>query len=693
MARTKLHISTVLMAVLLASLVGFSSMMCLADAFSMQCSMGKLAAVCGAASVAAACMMLSRKSWILSLAALFLWAAWIFWKREPMEASLMAAVYAVSREYAACYSGVTVWGQAGDCLPVLSALAMPFCWLTGWTVCKEGSTLFLLLLCAPVWILCLIIVELAPVFWLILLTFSLLVLLLSHSVRERNANEGSRLAWWLLLPAVILVGAVTIIWPPADYERAEWSQAMQTVAESGFQKETLQELGQSAVAAIAVGTRQLEQVDLSRVGPKRLTGTPVLECLWPESRFYLRGNSLGYYGDNGWAALDHEAYAEQDFAGEPLLSVGTLQPYVNLQIRTKTVQTVLYTTYYPGAVPGNVEFVDDAYIKNLGRVQEYQVFCSPGEAYGGHVPNGYDNYVNENYTQVPDELRAGLEEFLAQKGWNGTRDPELLADMVRGSGVYDLNTPRLPAGEEFVLYFLQESNRGYCVHFATAATMLLRTAGIPARYVTGYSVTGNGTDWVTVTEDDAHAWVEYYVNGVGWLPLDPTPAADDTQSTPGTVVPEQPQQDQQQNQPQNPQPDPEPDSVEPDVPAEQEKPAQKMPQKGENGLWWLVLPAFCLFVQVRRWLIVRGRNRRCTRGRPNQQALALWRWLWALGKRCGVLPEEELFRLAEKARFSQHTLTEEELGLLRQAVELRITQLKQQSAMRRFWLRYGLVLY
>lgn len=692
MARTKLHISTVLMAVLLASLVSFSSMMCLAAAFSMQCGMGKLAIVCGAASILAACMMLSRKSWLLSLAALALWLGWMIWKREPVEASLMAMLNAVSREYAACYSGLAVLGQAGDCLLILSALAMPFCWLTAWTVCKEGSTLFLLLLCAPVLILCLIIVELAPVFWLILLTFSLLILLLSHSVRERNANEGGRLAWWILLPAVILVGAVTIIWPPADYERAEWSQAMQQVAESGFQKETLQELGQTAVSAISMGTRQLEQVDLSRVGPKRLTGTPVLECLWTEPRFYLRGNSLGRYENNGWSALDHETYAKQGFEGLPLLSVGTLRPYSNLQIRTKTVQTVVYTTYYPGALPGNVEFVDDAYIKNLGRMQEYQVFCSPGEADSGHVPDGYNDYVNEYYTQVPEEIRTGLEAFLAQKGWDGTKDPELLADMVRGSGVYDLNTPRLPAGEEFVLYFLQESNRGYCVHFATVATMLLRTAGIPARYVTGYSVTGNGTEWVTVTEDDAHAWVEYYVNGMGWLPLDPTPAADNTQSAPGTVDAEQ----QMLNPAQNNRPEPEPDTPEPEKPEPQqpETPVQQEIKQGNGGSWWLLLiPAVCLSVPVRRWLILRGRKRRCSNGRPNRQALGLWRWLWALGKQCGSPPEEELFCLAEKARFSQHTLTEEELGLLRQAVELRITQLKQQTTLRRFWLRYGLVLY
>ena len=107
-----------------------------------------------------------RTNALLSLAALALWMGWMFWKRELLEPSMMALLYAVSREYAVCFPNIAVLGQAGDCLPILSVLAMPFCWLTAWTVCREGSALFLLLLCAPVLILCLIIVELAPVFWL-----------------------------------------------------------------------------------------------------------------------------------------------------------------------------------------------------------------------------------------------------------------------------------------------------------------------------------------------------------------------------------------------------------------------------------------------------------------------------------------------------------------------------------------------
>ncbi|WP_379127616.1 DUF4129 domain-containing transglutaminase family protein [Paenibacillus sp. sgz500958] len=93
---------------------------------------------------------------------------------------------------------------------------------------------------------------------------------------------------------------------------------------------------------------------------------------------------------------------------------------------------------------------------------------------------------------------------------------------------YTLDTKVPPAGADFTDDFLFEVTKGYCVHFATAMTVLLRSADIPARYVKGY---GPGTLEVgsvppryTVTQGDAHAWVEVYFPGAGWVPFDPTPA-------------------------------------------------------------------------------------------------------------------------------------------------------------------------
>ena len=68
----------------------------------------------------------------------------------------------------------------------------------------------------------------------------------------------------------------------------------------------------------------------------------------------------------------------------------------------------------------------------------------------------------------------------------------------------------MPSGKDFATWFLNESDTGYCVHFATAGTLMLRALGIPARYVTGYYATAYANQTVTVTTDNAHAWVEYY---------------------------------------------------------------------------------------------------------------------------------------------------------------------------------------
>jgi hypothetical protein len=72
--------------------------------------------------------------------------------------------------------------------------------------------------------------------------------------------------------------------------------------------------------------------------------------------------------------------------------------------------------------------------------------------------------------------------------------------------------------------FLLKTRAGHCEHFATATTMLLRAAGVPARYAVGYSVQERkGTQWV-VRERHAHAWCLAWVNGA-WRDVDNTPAS------------------------------------------------------------------------------------------------------------------------------------------------------------------------
>ena len=73
-----------------------------------------------------------------------------------------------------------------------------------------------------------------------------------------------------------------------------------------------------------------------------------------------------------------------------------------------------------------------------------------------------------------------------------------------------------------------DKKRGYCEYFASAAAVLLRLQGVPTRYVTGFSM--DAAEFVgghyVVRESDAHAWIEAYIPGRGWVEADPTPAGD-----------------------------------------------------------------------------------------------------------------------------------------------------------------------
>ncbi|MBU2955669.1 DUF3488 and DUF4129 domain-containing transglutaminase family protein [Marinobacter sp. F3R08] len=89
---------------------------------------------------------------------------------------------------------------------------------------------------------------------------------------------------------------------------------------------------------------------------------------------------------------------------------------------------------------------------------------------------------------------------------------------------YTLRPPAMPDNGIDSLLF--DEKRGFCAHYAGATTFVLRAAGIPARVVVGYQggEKGAGGDYLIVRQYDAHAWVEAYIDGLGWIRIDPTAA-------------------------------------------------------------------------------------------------------------------------------------------------------------------------
>lgn len=110
----------------------------------------------------------------------------------------------------------------------------------------------------------------------------------------------------------------------------------------------------------------------------------------------------------------------------------------------------------------------------------------------------------------------------------------------QGNGFqYQTDVRGMCAGQNRVDCFLQ-TRRGYCEYFATTMAMMLRTQAIPARYVLGY-LPGQGRDgtW-TVDRSAAHAWVEVYFPGYGWLQFDPTPGNRENGQVPTSLDPGDP---------------------------------------------------------------------------------------------------------------------------------------------------------
>ena len=110
---------------------------------------------------------------------------------------------------------------------------------------------------------------------------------------------------------------------------------------------------------------------------------------------------------------------------------------------------------------------------------------------------------------------------------------QLVMDYLKKNCSYSLEQPELLPGEDPVEKFLFGKMSGTCQHYSTAMVLLLRCAGIPARVANGYTMNEwNETGgFFTVRQSHAHAWVEVFFPKSGWIPFDPTPNDNSTEST------------------------------------------------------------------------------------------------------------------------------------------------------------------
>lgn len=149
----------------------------------------------------------------------------------------------------------------------------------------------------------------------------------------------------------------------------------------------------------------------------------------------------------------------------------------------------------------------------------------------------YRRFVYDHYLDIPDAVKQGLAALgpvpparsLSEKRQRVEDIRRFLAENYS----YTRSPGKTPAGKDFITYFLTESKKGYCTSFASAAVMLLRASGIPARYAAGLTVGADeikdaplsegGLHRLSINDHHAHAWAEVYVDGLGWRPVEMTP--------------------------------------------------------------------------------------------------------------------------------------------------------------------------
>lgn len=140
----------------------------------------------------------------------------------------------------------------------------------------------------------------------------------------------------------------------------------------------------------------------------------------------------------------------------------------------------------------------------------------------------YPNWVKERYLQIPEEIEPQLSELTLEI----TASQQTPYDKAQAVTTYlrneieyrDAIEEAPPDALDPVLWVLFELKKGFCMYYASAETLMLRSIGIPARMAVGF-VEGNYDEEerrYSVAYKDSHAWSEVYFPGIGWVEFEPT---------------------------------------------------------------------------------------------------------------------------------------------------------------------------
>lgn len=234
---------------------------------------------------------------------------------------------------------------------------------------------------------------------------------------------------------------------------------------------------------------------------------------------YWRGPVLSVFDGRTWRAGARQLKVSlPDTApGEAFRYAVTLEPHN---------KPWLYALEIPGSLPPAAVVTSEYMMLSKTPVRSrirYELTSYPEGVTGLDEPAASIG----NHLRLPGNnprTRALAEEWQRESGGGEAVIRRMLNHFREENFFYTLTPPLL--GENSIDQFLFETRRGFCEHFASTFVFAMRAAGVPARIVTGYQGgERNPVDgYFIVRQSDAHAWAEVWLEGRGWVRIDPTAA-------------------------------------------------------------------------------------------------------------------------------------------------------------------------
>ncbi len=532
--------------------------------------------------------------------------------------------------------------------------------------------------------------------------------------------------------AAVLVISLIIcaIFPVENYKRFQWQKHMQARAEQmlGMTKGPIYTKDISAI-----GNSFNEKKDLNNTGKLVQTETPVMKVYSPDGgNVYLRATAYTEFENNVWSISDSKTIEQNPLSSNPFTLTKQFDAEeIQMSIITEKSEPLIYVPYLSTSLPNRTTALGDVLVSNDLGVQSYEFSYTPSDfsvsenIYLDCPQNeslSYSKYAYNNCTQISEKLKAELQLYavtlnsfyengivddssLTQK--TNEEKAKLVKQIVSSSAKYSLSPSEMPEGADLPVWFLNQAGKGYCVHFATTAAMMLRALDVPSRYVTGYYFSLEGDKWTTVTSDNAHAWVEYLSDSGCWIPLEATPPSF---SPAEYSVSSLQQQETKKAAPASSATQPsvtEPETVQTNPERTTEThPVFKTEQDNKhNGsaipselLYVISAILFVclalLLVWLRRSLILKRRKKRLSIGTSNKKTAEIFRYIKRIERYTHQTVPLEIERIALKAKFSNHRISSEELEIMEKCMDNMLDEIKTTSSkIKKIYRKYLIVLF